>query len=105
MKAFDESAEKQFQRAGLILLFVGEAIPRGRDQTSVSALMSWLSGIGPCSRLPGSEWNQWPWEFVTRHSGATVLDFHEVPSVAYDWMAEPSTKLNVKEHSNPKSMF
>jgi hypothetical protein len=40
MKAFDESAEKQFQRAGLILLFVGEAIPRGRDQTSVTALMS-----------------------------------------------------------------
>jgi len=40
MKAFDESAEKQFQRAGLILLFVGEAIPRGRDQTSVTGLMS-----------------------------------------------------------------
>jgi hypothetical protein len=83
MKAFDESAEKQFQRAGLILLFVGEAAPRGRDQTSVTALMSWLSGIEPCSRLPGSEWNQWQWEFVTRHSGATVLDFHEVPSVDY----------------------
>jgi hypothetical protein len=40
MKAFDESAEKQFQRAGLILLFVGEATPRGRGLTSVSALMS-----------------------------------------------------------------
>jgi hypothetical protein len=40
MKAFDESAEKQFQRAGLILLFVGEAAPRGRDLTSVTALMS-----------------------------------------------------------------
>jgi hypothetical protein len=81
MKAFDEAAEKQFQRAGPILLFVGEAIPRGRDLTSVTALMSWLSGFEPCSRLPGSERNQWPWEFVTRHSGATVLDFHEVPSV------------------------
>jgi hypothetical protein len=40
MKAFDESVEKQFQRAGLILLFDGEVIPRGRDQTSVIALMS-----------------------------------------------------------------
>jgi hypothetical protein len=40
MKAFDKSAEKQFQRAGLILLFVGEAAPRGRDLTSVTALMS-----------------------------------------------------------------
>jgi len=40
MKAFDESAEKQFQRAGLILLFVGEVIPRERDRTSVIALMS-----------------------------------------------------------------
>jgi hypothetical protein len=40
MKAFDKSAEKQFQRAGLILLFVGEAAPRGRSLTSVSALMS-----------------------------------------------------------------
>ena len=39
MKAFDESAEKQFQRAGLILLFVGEAAPRGRSLTSVNALM------------------------------------------------------------------
>jgi hypothetical protein len=40
MKAFDESAEKQLQRAGLILLFVGEAAPRGRSLTSVKALMS-----------------------------------------------------------------
>jgi hypothetical protein len=40
MKALDESAEKQFQRAGLIFLFVGEAVPRGRGLTSVSALMS-----------------------------------------------------------------
>jgi hypothetical protein len=29
MKAFDESAEKQFQRAGLILLFVGEVARAG----------------------------------------------------------------------------
>jgi hypothetical protein len=29
MKAFDESAGKQFQQAGLILLFVGEAAPTG----------------------------------------------------------------------------
>jgi hypothetical protein len=40
MKALDESAGKQFQRAGLIFLFVGEAVPRGRDLTSVTALVS-----------------------------------------------------------------
>jgi hypothetical protein len=40
MKAFDESAGKQFQQAGLILLFVGEAAPPLRDLTSVTALMS-----------------------------------------------------------------
>jgi len=36
------------------------------------------------------------WESVTRHSGATVLDFHEVPSVGYGWMENPS--LIFKEH-------
>jgi hypothetical protein len=40
MKAFNESAEKQFQRAGLIFLFVGEAALRERGLTSVNALMS-----------------------------------------------------------------
>jgi hypothetical protein len=40
MKALDDSAEKQFQRAGLIFLFVGEAAPRGRGLTSINALMS-----------------------------------------------------------------
>jgi hypothetical protein len=37
------------------------------------------------------------WESVTRHSGATVLDFREVPSVGYGWMENPS--LIFKEHS------
>jgi hypothetical protein len=40
----------------------------------------------PDSRLqtlfpPSRSQEQWPWKFVTSHSGATVLDSHEVPCV------------------------
>jgi len=50
--------------------------------------------------LPPSQFlkNQWLWEFVTRYSGATVLDFHEVPSVGYDgWTDHPLLSKNKAE--------
>jgi hypothetical protein len=79
------SLEKQFQGPGLILLFVGEAAGflRPDEHSRDGVLTIRVSSLAPAFPVP---WNQWPWEFVTRYSGATVLDFHEVPSVGYEWM-------------------
>jgi hypothetical protein len=89
MKAkIPRSVEKQIQRAGLILLFVGEVVeavrPDERRQADVLTL-GLRTALPPSrSRVPRKQWH---WEFVTPYSGATVLDFHEVPSVACVWMA------------------
>ena len=92
MKAFSESHPALTAWAGLILLFDGEVwrnttlpfrVPTRRpdcianhDEHSQTGILT--SGLEPHSRLPGLV-DQWPWEFVTRYSGATVPDSHGVP--------------------------
>jgi hypothetical protein len=75
MKAFNESAQKQFERAGLILLFVGEVTKQSKVPRPMSKVLMTLgfklwtfdsrsdehnqigiltSGFEPLSRLPNS---------------------------------------------------
>jgi len=93
MKAFSESHPALTAWAGLILLFDGEVwrnttLPlrvesapdciANHDEHSQTGILT--SGLEPHSRLPGPALrDQWPWEFVTRYSGATVPDSHGVP--------------------------
>jgi len=87
MKASDEPGPAQAAPAGLILLLAEKpAMRRGFNEpsrntteTSTAKPISWLRAqtLFPPSRRP--MWLQWQWEFVTRYSGATVPDFHEVP--------------------------
>lgn len=85
MKAFDDPSKNRFK--GLASSFsLSEKWPEQfrPDEHSLDGVLT----FGFRTALPPSQFktNQWLWEFVTRYSGATVLDFHEVPSVGYDWM-------------------
>ena len=80
MKAFSESARKQFDAAGLILLFDGEVVPLGGtdEHSQTGILTSDLTSFPPSRPLmhkPDSGF----WELVIRYSGATVPDSHGVP--------------------------
>ena len=76
MKAFNESREKQFARAGLILLLT-EMWPRVAepDERNQTGILTSNSSLAPAFPACG----QWHWEFVVLYSGVTVLDSHEVP--------------------------
>jgi hypothetical protein len=63
-----------------------------RADNQADILTSGFRTFLPPSRL--REQSQWPWKIVTRYSGATVLEFHEVPSAGYGWMAWPSMELS-----------
>jgi len=52
-------------------------IPRGRNHDEHSQTDILTSGSNLTPAFPA--FGQWPWEFVTRYSGATVPDFHGVP--------------------------
>src|SRR5580704_16815779 len=55
-------------------------------------------GFKPHSRLPSLD-GQWLWEFVTLHSGATVLDSHEVPSAGSMQTVKERISLNSRFQS------
>ena len=77
MKAFDESARKPFDAAGLILLFAEKLAPYewGRDEhNQTDILTSGLTSLPPSRSVTSGLW-----EFVVRYSGATVPEFHGVP--------------------------
>ena len=80
MKAFNEFAEKQFQRAGLILLFDGEVGCRKRQprRAQLNRYPDFGFNLAPAFPIPTLR-AQWLWEFVSRYSGATVPDSHGVP--------------------------
>jgi hypothetical protein len=100
MKAFKESAEKTVsaiwphpslcRRSGLAW--------RPDERNRADVLTSGLQTFLPPSRLHKKTSGKW--EFVTRYSGATVLDFHEVPSGGYGWME--NHPLTFKEQSTNK---
>jgi hypothetical protein len=84
MKAFNGSIPRRAGRAGLILLLteklVIDATVTDRrynnpdEHNQIGILTSGLTSLPPSRSC-----DQWPWEFVTRYSGATVPGFHGVP--------------------------
>jgi hypothetical protein len=77
MKAFSESPPTLVERAGLILLLTEKLIQQVWDHDERSQTDILTSGFNLAPAFPA--FNQWPWEFVTRYSGATVPDSHGVP--------------------------
>ena len=75
MKAFDESAHQQSERTGLIFLFA-EKRPEtfGADERKQTGILTSASNLLPPSRRKGSGIGN-----CSRHSGATVPEFHRVP--------------------------
>jgi hypothetical protein len=65
------------ERAGLILLLTEKLIPQLWDHDEHSQTDILTPGFNLAPAFP--VFNQWPWEFVTRYSGATVPDSHGVP--------------------------
>ncbi len=47
------------------------------DEHSQTGILTSASNRLPA--FPSRTAEQWPWEFVSRYSGATVPDFHRVP--------------------------
>jgi hypothetical protein len=79
MKAIHDTAGVGTQQSGLILLFDGEVSRSQRvnnwdEHNSVDIL---ASGFKSRFRLP--DLISGIWKFVSRYSGATALEFHEVP--------------------------
>ena len=74
-----QTPPKTVRRAGLILLFDGEAGSgeRSRDEHNRTGILTWGSTSLPPSRPLARPVAYW--EFVTRYSGATVPDLHGVP--------------------------
>jgi hypothetical protein len=47
----------------------------GRDEHNRTDILTWGFNLTPAFPV----FDQWPWEFVARYSGATVPDSHGVP--------------------------
>ena len=77
MKAFNEPHPALAGQAGLILLLTEKLIPQKRNHDEHSQTDILTSGSSLAPAFPVCD--QWPWEFVTRYSGATVPDSHGVP--------------------------
>jgi hypothetical protein len=86
MKAFSESRRKPFDRLAssfslteksAVMATVMDRRYNNRDEHSQIGILTSASNRLPA--FPSRTAEQWPWEFVSRYSGATVPDFHRVP--------------------------
>ena len=75
MKAFDESAQKQFEQTGLILLFAEKRPERGADECNQTGILTSASNLTPA--FPS--FRSVALGVCSRYSGATVPDSHRVP--------------------------